>query len=120
MGNAFLPKLETTRVTIEMMTAAKTADQKLLTSSLSLQRETNIKIAALITTRNNPKVKITAGSVKSLSRDPRVVLSKPNNKATHKYVVNPPLTSIPGISAVATQKDRASAPQRTNNFMKKL
>jgi len=35
-------------------------------------------------------------------------------------VVNPPLTSIPGIKAVATQKDRASAPQRTNNFMKKL
>jgi len=27
---------------------------------------------------------------------------------------------MPGISAVATQKDRASAPQRTNNFMKKL
>jgi len=34
--------------------------------------------------------------------------------------VNPPLTSIPGIKAVATQKDKASAPQRTNNFMKKL
>jgi hypothetical protein len=67
-----------------MTSAAKTADQKLLTSKLSLQRATNIKIAALTTTRNNPRVKITAGSVKSLSRDPRVVLSKPNNKATHK------------------------------------
>jgi hypothetical protein len=79
-----LPKLETTRVTIEITTAAKTADQKLLTSKLSFQRETSIKIAALITTRNNPKVKITAGSVSSLRRDPRVALSRPNNSATHK------------------------------------
>jgi len=82
--------LVTTLVTREITMAAKTADQKLFTSSLSLQRETNIKIAALITTRNKPKVRITAGSVKSLSRDPRVALSKPNNNATHKYVVNPP------------------------------
>jgi hypothetical protein len=67
-----------------MTSAAKTADQKLLTSKLSLQRATNINIAALTTTRNNPKVKITAGSVSSLRRDPRVALSRPNNSATHK------------------------------------
>jgi hypothetical protein len=67
-----------------MTTAAKIADQKLLTSKLSLQRETNIKIAALTTTRNNPRVKITAGRVKNLSREPRVAFSKPNNSATHK------------------------------------
>jgi hypothetical protein len=79
-----LPNPETTRVTIEITTAAKTADQKFLTSKLSLQRETNIKIAALTTTRNNPKVSITAGSVSSLIRDPRVALSRPNNSATHK------------------------------------
>ena len=84
MGNAFLPKLETIGVTIEMTIAAKTADQKLLTSKLSLQRATNIKIAALTTTRNNPKVSITAGSVSSLSKDPRVALSNPNSSATHK------------------------------------
>jgi hypothetical protein len=110
----------TTLVTNEITTAAKIADQKLFTSNLSLQRATNIKIAALTTTRNNPKVRITAGKVKTLISDPRVALSKPNKRATHKYVVKPPITSIPGINAVATQKDRAKAPQRTNNFMKKL
>ena len=105
---------------MDMTSAANTADQKLLISKLSLQRATSINIAALTTTRNSPKVKITAGNVRSFSKDPKVVLSKPNNSATHRYVVNPPLTSIPGIRAVATQKDKASAPQRTNNFMKKL
>ena len=50
MGSAFLPKPETTRVTSEITIAAKTADQKLFTSKLSLQRATSIKIAALITT----------------------------------------------------------------------
>jgi hypothetical protein len=107
-------------VTKEITNAAKIADQKLLTSNLSLHRETNIKIEALTTTRNNPRVKITAGSVKSLSKDPKVALRSPNNKATHKYVVNPPITLIPGINAVATQKDSASAAHRNNNFMKKL
>ena len=100
--------------------AAKTADQKLLTSKLSLQRATSINIAALTTTRKKPRVRITAGSVSSLRSDPKVALSKPNSRATQRYVVNPPLTSIPGIKAVATQKDRASATQRTNNFIKKL
>ncbi len=84
MGNAFLPKPETTRVTIEITIAAKTADQKLFTSKLSLQRATNIKIAAFTTTRNNPSVSITAGSVRSFRSDPRVALSKPNKSATHK------------------------------------
>jgi len=101
-------------------TAAKIADQKLVTSNLSLHLATNIKIAAFTTTRKRPSVKITAGNVSSLSIEPRVALSKPKSSATHKYVVNPPLTSIPGIKAVATQKDAVSAPQRTNNFIKKL
>ena len=67
-----------------IMREAKSADQNPVTSSFSLQPDTNINIAALTTTRNKPKVKITAGSVSSLSRDPRVVLSRPNNSATHK------------------------------------
>jgi hypothetical protein len=77
-------------------------------------------MAALTTTRNSPNVKITAGSVRSFNNEPKVALSKPNNRATHRYVVRPPLTSIPGITAVATQKEIASAAQRTNNFIKKL
>jgi hypothetical protein len=58
--------------------------------------------------------------VSSFNKLPNVALSKPNNNATHRYVVKPPMTSIPGINAVATQKESASAPQRTNNFIKKL
>jgi hypothetical protein len=103
-----------------MINAAKIAVQKVSTSSLSLHLATNINIDALTTTRKRPKVKRTAGKVSSFSSDPSVALSKPNNSATHRYVVNPPLTSMPGISAVATQKDNASAAQRTNNFIKKL
>ena len=91
------------------MIAAKIADQKLLTSNLSLQRATNTSIDALTTTKKSPKVKITAGNVRSFNNEPSVALSKPNSSATHRYVVNPPLTSIPGINAVATQKDNANA-----------
>jgi hypothetical protein len=79
-----------------------------------------MSIEALTTTRNKPKVRMTAGSVKSFNKEPKVALSKPNRRATHRYVVNPPSTLIPGINIVATQKDSASAAQRTNNFMKKL
>ena len=112
--------LVTTLVTSEITKAAKIADQKLLTSNLSLHRDTNIKIDALTTTRNNPRVRMTAGKVSSFSKLPNVALSKPNNSATHRYVVKPPMTSIPGIKAVAIQKDSASAPQRTNSFINKL
>lgn len=100
-----------------IMKAAKSADQKLLTSSLSLQRATSIRIAALTTTRKSPSVKITAGRVRSLSKEPSVALSSPKRRATHRYVVKPPLTSMPGINAVATQKAALNAPQRINNFM---
>ena len=79
-----------------------------------------MRIAALITIRNSPKVKITAGSVSSLSKEPRVTFNKPNNSATQRYVPGPPLTSIPGTSAVATQNEIASAAQRINNLIKRL
>jgi len=115
-----LPTLETNLVITLIITAAKIAAQKFSTSSLSLQRETNMSIDALTTTRNSPKVKMTAGSVSSFSNEPNVALSKPNSSATHRYVVRPPCTLIPGINTVATQKDSANAAQRTNNFIKKL
>jgi hypothetical protein len=102
------------------MIAVKMADQKLLTSNFSLQRDTNISIAALTTTKNRPNVKITAGRVKSLRSEPRVALSRPKRSATHRYVVNPPITSIPGINAVATQKESANAAHRSNNFTQRL
>jgi len=115
-----LPTVETNLVITLIITAAKIAAQKFSTSNLSLQRETNISIDALTTTRNSPKVKMTAGSVRSFSKDPSVALSKPNSSATHRYVVKPPSTLIPGINVVATQKESANAAQRTNNVMKKL
>jgi hypothetical protein len=79
-----LPTVEINLVIILIITAAKIAAQKFSTSSLSLQRETNISIDALTTTRNSPKVKITAGSVRSFSKEPSVALSKPNISATHR------------------------------------
>jgi len=115
-----LPTVETNLVITLIITAAKIAAQKFSTSNLSLQRETNISIDALTTTRNSPKVKITAGSVRSFSKEPSVAFSKPNSRATQRYVARPPWTLIPGIKTVATQKESANAAQRTNNFIKKL
>ena len=60
------------------------ADQKLSTSNFSLQRDTNISIDAFTTIRKSPSVKIIAGNVSSLSKEPKVALSKPNNNATHR------------------------------------
>jgi hypothetical protein len=67
-----------------MMMLAKTADQKPFTSNFSLHSETNMRIAALTIMRNRPKVKMTAGSVNSLSKDPRVTFNNPNNSATQR------------------------------------
>ena len=85
-----MPTVETNLVTTLIITAAKIAAQKFSTSSLSLQRATNISIDALTTTRNSPKVKMTAGSVSSFRNEPSVALSKPNSSATQRYVVKPP------------------------------
>jgi hypothetical protein len=79
-----LPTVETNLVITLIITAAKIAAQKFSTSNLSLQRETNISIDALTTTRNSPKVKMTAGSVSSFSKEPSVAFSKPNSSATHR------------------------------------
>jgi hypothetical protein len=67
-----------------MMMLAKTADQKPFTSNFSLHSDTSIRIAALTMIRNKPKVRITAGSVSILSKDPRVAFSNPNNSATQR------------------------------------
>ncbi len=76
--------LVTTRVTNEITTAANIADQKLFTSSLSLHRATNIKIDAFTTTRKSPSVRITAGKVSNLIKDPKVAFKRPKRSATHK------------------------------------
>ena len=116
MESVFFVAPVTKRVTTLITRAAKTADQKFVTSNLSLQRATNIKIAALTTTKKSPSVKITAGKVSSLSKEPSVALSNPKRSATQRYVVNPPITLIPGINAVATQNESAKAAQRRSSF----
>ena len=50
----------------------------------SLQRSVNINIAALITNTKSPKVRITAGNVKSFKSEPMKVFIKPNKAATQK------------------------------------
>jgi hypothetical protein len=50
----------------------------------SLHLSVSINIAALITKRNKPKVRITAGSVKSFRREPIKVFINPNKAATQK------------------------------------
>ena len=50
----------------------------------SLQRSTNVNIAALITNTKRPKVSITAGSVNNCNKPPRNVFTIPKRAATQK------------------------------------
>ena len=100
-----------------MMREAKSADQNPVTSNLSLHRAVRASIAALITKTNKPKVTMETGKVSTLIMDPKIELMSPNKSATHKYVVTPPLTVMPGTTRVATHIERASIAQRNSNFI---
>jgi hypothetical protein len=50
----------------------------------SLHLSVSINMAALITNTKSPKVRITAGSVKSFNTEPIKVLIKPKRAATQK------------------------------------
>ena len=93
------------------------AVRKLSTSKCLLQRDVSISIAALITKLNKPNERSTAGKVKSLRKDPRKAFMNPNRSATHRYAPNPPVTLIPGITAVVAQIASARIAQRRINFM---
>ena len=103
--------------TIEIISDAQSADQKLVTSNFSLQRAVSINMAALITKVNKPKVRRIAGSVKSLRSEPIRPLIKPNRSATQRYVQAPPFTVTPLTKEVAAQKASALAIRRTINFI---
>jgi hypothetical protein len=66
------------------MRAAKIADQKSWTSSVSLHRAVNMIIPALTMKINKPSVRITAGKVKNLIIEPIVTLIVAKIKATQK------------------------------------
>ena len=99
------------------MRDAKSADQKPVTSSFSLQRAVNDNIAAFTTSRNSPKVTIETGKVSTLIIDPKTLLMSPKRSATHKYVVTPPATVIPGTTKVAIHIEKASAAQRMSKLI---
>ncbi len=100
-----------------MIREASNAEPNPVTSNFELHRAVNVSIAALITKRNKPNEIIVAGNVSILRMEPRIALISPNKSATQRYVVNPPLTVMPGTIAVATQKAAARANQRSINFM---
>ena len=79
-----MKSLEVNQCITEITIAAKIADQKSFTSRTSLSRAVRASIAALTTTRNNPKLMITAGKVKNFTREPTVTLMAPNRSATQK------------------------------------
>ena len=63
---------------------ANIADQKLVIVSELLTCAVTSSIAALITIKNNPALKITAGNVINFRKDPRNVLIKEKIRATHR------------------------------------
>ena len=66
-----------------MMSDARSADQKPVTSSFALQRAVSDNIAALTTKRKRPKVTIDTGKVRTFMIDPKTLLIKPKRSATH-------------------------------------
>lgn len=57
-------------MTIEIITDAANADQKLFISNRSLHLAVSINIAAFITNENKPRDKSIAGKVNNLTREP--------------------------------------------------
>ena len=103
-------------MTIEIINDAASADQKLLTSKLSLHLAVSINIAALITNANSPRDKSIAGKVNNLTREPKRPFIRPNKKATQRYVLAPPITVIPEIKEVAAQNANAPLTRRNSNL----
>ena len=100
-----------------MISDAKSADQKPVTSNLSDQRAVNDNIDALTTKRKIPNVTMDTGKVKTLINEPKIELIKPKSSATQRYVVKPPLTVIPGTASVDTHIAKASTAQRIIKFI---
>jgi hypothetical protein len=69
---------------IDIKRDAQRADQKFVTSKLSLHLAVSINIAALITNVNKPKVRRIAGSVNNLISEPIRPLIKPKRSATQR------------------------------------
>ena len=67
-----------------MMMEAKIADQKDLMVSALLMWVVTSSIAALITIKNNPALRITAGRVINLRNEPKKVLIKERIRATQR------------------------------------
>jgi hypothetical protein len=67
-----------------MISEAKSADQKDVIVSAELHFAVSSSIAALMTQRNNPALKITAGSVRIFISEPRKVLITENRSATQR------------------------------------
>ena len=66
------------------MIDAKIADQKDLIVSALLICAVTSSIAALMTIKNSPALKITAGKVMSFKNEPKKVLIREKIKATHR------------------------------------
>jgi len=101
------------------MTEANTADQKEVMVSLLVICVVTSSIAALMTIKKSPALRMTAGRVISLRNEPRKVLINEKIKATKRYDHAPPWTLIPGTKPVAAHTARANTPQRTNILMVK-
>ena len=76
----------------------------------------SINIAAFITNENRPRDKSIAGKVNNLTSDPIKPFTKPNKKATQRYVLAPPIIVIPEIKEVAAQKANAPLTRRSSNL----
>ena len=67
-----------------MISDAKSADQKPVTSNFSDQRAVRDNIAALTTKMKRPKVTIDTGNVSTLIKEPKIELINPKSRATQR------------------------------------
>lgn len=69
-------------MTIEIIKEARSADQKLLISNLSLHLAVSINILAFITNENRLRDESIAGKVNNFTNEPIKPLIRPNKNAT--------------------------------------
>jgi len=86
----------------------------------SVHAAVSANMPVLMTNMKSPKVMRVMGIVRTLTIDPMKAFTNPKMSAIQRNDQRPPETSIPGISAAATQITNAEMAQRSNNCIKRL
>jgi hypothetical protein len=86
----------------------------------SVHAAVSANMPVLMTNMKSPKVMRVMGIVRTLTIEPMKAFTNPKMSAIQRNDQRPPETSMPGISAAATQITNAEMAHRSNNCIKRL